>query len=129
MNNKIMKIFLIILIFLSIFSILSQNVYATIDEQMKQADDFLNAGKNPTDKPLDEKNIREASEQIYNILLTIGIVIAVIVAAVLGIQFMLGGLEEQAKVKESLIPFIIGCVVIFGAFGIWRAVASVLKNI
>ena len=31
----------------------------------------------------------------------------------------------QTKVKESMIPFIIGCVVVFGAFGIWKAVVLV----
>ena len=33
---------------------------------------------------------------------------------------MLSEAEGQAKVKEMLIPFIIGCVIVFGGFGIWK---------
>ena len=41
-----------------------------------------------------------------------------IVGVVLGIQFITGSVEAKSKVKESLIPYFTGCVVIFGAFGI-----------
>ena len=37
---------------------------------------------------------------------------------------MLGSIEEKANIKESLIPFVIGCIVVFGAFGIWRIFVS-----
>ena len=67
--------------------------------------------------------------QIYNILLAIGTVIAVIIGAILGIQFMVGSMDDKAKVKESLIPFVIGCVIIFGAFGIWKIVATILQDV
>lgn len=33
---------------------------------------------------------------------------------------MLGGAEGQAKVKEMLIPFVVGCVIVFGGFGFWK---------
>ena len=38
---------------------------------------------------------------------------------------MLGSIEEKAQVKEALIPFIIGCIVVFGAFGIWKIVTQI----
>lgn len=57
---------------------------------------------------------------IYNILLIIGMAVAVVIASILGIKFMIGSMEEKAQIKESLIPFIIGCIVVFGAFGIWK---------
>ena len=47
--------------------------------------------------------------------------------AILGIQFITGSVEQKAKVKDSLIPFIVGCVAIFGAFGIWKLVITLLK--
>ena len=54
---------------------------------------------------------------------------AVVVAAYLGIKFITSSVEEQAKVKESLIPFVVGCVVIFGAFGIWKLVTNLLETL
>lgn len=59
-------------------------------------------------------------DDLYNLFLMAGIVIAVIIGAFLGIKFMTEGIEGKAKIKEALIPFCIGCIVIFGAFGIWR---------
>ena len=69
------------------------------------------------------------SNNVYNILLFIGLAIAIIIGLVLGIQFMVGSVEQKAKVKDSLLPYIIGCIVIFGAFGIWKLVLTILENI
>lgn len=72
--------------------------------------------------------MKEGSDLLFNSLLTIGTVAAVIVGAVLGIQFMVGSVEQKAKIKDSLIPYVAGCIVIFGAFGIWKLVITILNN-
>ena len=59
---------------------------------------------------------------------TIGVIVAVIGIIFLGIKYMTGAAEEQAKVKETLIPFVIGCIVVFGAFAIWSAVVNIIQN-
>ena len=41
---------------------------------------------------------------------------------------MLGSVEEQTKVKESLVPFVIGCIVVFGAFGFWKLFVEIGNN-
>ena len=35
---------------------------------------------------------------------------------------------EKAKTKEMLIPYIAGCIVVFGAFGIWKLVVNLLTQ-
>ena len=42
---------------------------------------------------------------------------------------MAGSVEQKAKVKDSLVPYIVGCTVIFGAFGIWKLVVTILRGI
>lgn len=69
------------------------------------------------------------TNNVYNILLFIGLTLVIIVGVVLGIQFMTGSVEQKAKVKDSLVPYIAGCIVIFGAFGIWKLVLTILENI
>lgn len=91
------------------------------------ADNFVNQGKTDADNTLDMEALNNASDLVYNTLLILGTCIAVIIAVVLGIQFITGSVEQKVKVKESLIPFVIGCVVIFGAFGIWRLVIVILR--
>lgn len=69
---------------------------------------------------IDQTQMQESIDTIYTVLLYIGIALSVIIGAILGIKFMLGTVEEQAKVKETLIPYALGCIVVFGAFGIWK---------
>lgn len=91
------------------------------------ADDFIQEGQNGTTVTPSNDDIKSVSDDIYFILLTIGIVAAVIVGGILGIQFMLASAEDKAKIKEALIPYVIGCIVVFGAFTIWKIVVEVLS--
>ena len=119
------KIFFILIIF--ILMICSTHIVqaTTISNIIQGADGFITNGSS-TDVIATDK-LKSASDIIYNILLILGTIIAVIVGAVLGIQFIMGSVEQKAKVKDSLIPFIVGCVVIFGAFGIWKLVITILR--
>lgn len=46
----------------------------------------------------------------------------------MGINFVMGGIEEKSEIKAMLIPYIIGCIVVFGAFAIWKAVVDILQS-
>lgn len=52
-----------------------------------------------------------------------------LVGTIIGIQFMVASAEDKAKVKEALIPYVIGCAVIFGAFTIWSIAVNLGQNI
>lgn len=99
----------------------------TPDEIIKEAENFRNEG-NAT-MPIDGDNIQRGSSSLYNILLSIGIFLAVAIGMYLGVKFMLSNAEDKAKVKEALIPYIAGCIVIFGAFIIWKLAITLLSGI
>lgn len=99
------------------------------DDIFDIGDNFLNEGKNASNNIIEDEAAKTEFNRIYNILFGIGIALSVIIGAVLGIKFMLGTVDEQAKVKEMLMPYIIGCVVIFGAFGIWKLMINIFSNI
>jgi len=44
---------------------------------------------------------------------------------IIGIQFIIGSVDEKAKIKETLVPYVIGVFIIFSAFGIWKIVMSI----
>ena len=46
----------------------------------------------------------------------------------LGWNLYTGGNSKKAQIKENIIPYVIGCVIIFGAFGIWKIVLTVLQS-
>ena len=72
-----------------------------------------------------ERKFKEAIDTLYGILLGIATVVAVAVGAVIGIKMMTESTEGKAKVKEALAPFVIGCIVVFGAFTIWKIVIEI----
>ena len=75
---------------------------------------------------MDTTSLKGFSDTIYNILLTLGVIVAVVFAIILGIQYVMAAAEDKAQIKEAMIPFIIGCIVVFGAFAIWKALVTIL---
>lgn len=125
---KIISIILIIFLLINYIPTIS-NATSIIDNVFSDGKGFLDT---PTDSNIKNKvdgvNIIKTSKNIYNILMTIGIIVATIIILVLGIQFMTGSIEQKAKVKEMLIPFIVGCIVVFGSLGIWKLVVSIISS-
>ena len=66
---------------------------------------------------------------IVNMLTTAGIVIAVIVLLILGIKYMMGSASEKAEYKKTMIPYLVGAILIFGASAITKVVVSLGSNI
>lgn len=124
MNTKFFKIILILFIIFMIFINVNNVQAAGVSDIISGGDSFIEAGKNQN-VVIDTDKLQSASNTVYNILLVVGMCIAVVVSCILGIQFMIGSVEEKAKVKDALIPFIIGCIVIFGAFGIWKIFVNI----
>lgn len=60
--------------------------------------------------------------QIADILTTVGIVVAVIVILILGIKYMMGSASEKAEYKKTMIPYIVGAVLILGGSTIVKIV-------
>ena len=124
MIKKILLFFLIVVVFTCFVNI--NNVKAC-DNIISGADKFVNNGVASSETAINSGGLKDLSDSLYNVLLVVGICVAVIVGAILGIQFMAGSVEQKAKVKDSLIPFVVGCVIIFGAFGIWKLIITILK--
>ena len=119
LKTKIVSI-LLLLLCLNIIFLNINNVQASdISDVFSGGDSFIDAGKNEN-STISQTKIKNTSTMIYNILLGFGMSAAVIISGILGIKFMIGSIEEKAQIKEALVPFVIGCIVIFGAFGIWK---------
>lgn len=124
MKSNIVKIIFVLIILLMLFSINTEvHAWSGI---VQEGSEFLKAGESSSEAQIgDVTKLKDLSGYLYNILLAAGVVIAVVVATILGIQFMVGGAEGQAKVKEMLIPFVVGCIIVFGGFGFWKIAISI----
>lgn len=55
------------------------------------------------------------AKKITNLIWVLSIVIAVIVLMIIGVKYIIGGVQEKAEYKKSLIPVVVGIVVIVSA--------------
>lgn len=120
------KIIFVLLVLITILFININQVYAA-DGVFSQGQQFINQGvKNAS---VNTSQLDDSISFLYNTLLGIGTVLAVLVGMVLGIKYMTGSLEEKADLKQALVGYVVSCVVIFGAFGIWKIVINILSGI
>ena len=134
MTNKIAKIIIKIIIIALIFQIITTPVASAKgfwSEIFQSGKEFIGDGKGEVRKnpAINEDEVNALNGKIYYGLMALGICLAVIIGAILGIKIMWGSIEQQVKAKEMLIPYAIGCIVIFGAFGIWKLFINIFAKI
>lgn len=74
-------------------------------------------------------SIKNLGGKILNIIQVVGSVVAVLVLVVLGIKYMMGSTEEKAEYKKTLIPYVIGAILIFAASNIASMVYKAASGI
>lgn len=119
--HKTIKVFISVIIFIMLINYFPIKSFA---DWVGDAESFLDAGDGTV--AIDREQLHNASNDIYNMLTSIGMIISVIVGIILGIIYMMSSATDKAKVKESLMPYLVGSFVIFGAFGIWKILINTL---
>lgn len=126
MNKKILVIFIIFI--LLIFAINVTNTYAgDLGDVISGGKGFVDSSKG--DIEIDSSKLSQTSKSVYNILLMISFIVVAVVGIILGMKFMMAGVDEKAKANESLVIFFIGCIVVYGAFGIWKVLVTALSSL
>ena len=103
----------------------NDNAEESLEEVITDGNRFTSTGE----LKLDPDNLQNFSRTMYNILLAVGVAVAVIVGAIIGIKLMVAPIEERAEAKKLLVPYVAGCVVVFAGFGIWQLVVTILQGI
>ena len=111
--KKISKALSILLVAFILISVVTPVLAVGPDPSGYQGNNSIN-----TDK------IDSLGNQIITIVSTIGSIASVVVLIVLGIKYMMGSAEEKAEYKKTLLPYVIGAVLIFAA----STIAGVVFN-
>jgi len=125
--KKAKKILTCICLIMLILLIPTNQSYA-LSELISGAQSFITTGEGLQNNALDQSSVIDMSNKILSVLIPFGSVAAVLVGAYLGIKFMAGSAEDKANVKEILIPYVVGCIIVFGGFTIWKLVVQVLAK-
>ena len=110
MNKKVLRVITIICTVLVMICI-STPIFAALDptglngQISNDVNSFDNIGKN-----------------IVGAIRAIGTIISVGVLMVLGIKYMMGSSEEKAEYKKTMIPYLIGAILLFAASNIAQMV-------
>lgn len=111
--TKILTVILLVAIMMTMFTTMAKagntddTVGTLFNKEASNTEGLVNVGGN-----------------IVSIITTIGIIVAVIVLLVLGIKYMMGSAAEKAEYKKTMIPYLVGAVLIFGASAIAKAVIA-----
>ena len=110
----------------TVFKLSENNGGEGADDFVGDADKFIEAG---TTEWVKTDELQKFSQSLYGILFAVGVVIAVIMGMILGIKLMTSPIDQKAEAKKLLIPYVAGCVIVFGAFGIWKLVVTIMQQL
>lgn len=97
-----------------------------VEDAINDADKFVSSGNTEF---VNDVTLQSFSQNMYGILLAVGVVIAVIIGTILGIKLMIAPIEERVEAKKLLVPYVVGCIVVFGAFGTWKLIVTIMQGL
>ena len=116
---KTKKIVTAILICIAVITIFIPVVNATINPNNYKPGDLTAADYN---KPM------KLASTILSSITIVGVVISIIMVMVLGIKYMMGSLEEKAEYKKTMIPMLIGAILLFCSSTLVSIIYSVITK-
>ena len=116
MNKTTIKVISIILTIVTVLMVLTVPAFA----ENYTPGSFT--GTNGTVNGLNK--VADTGNKIITVIRTVGMIVAVVILMVLGIKYMMGSAEEKASYKKTMMPYIVGAILIFGA----SALAQVIYN-
>lgn len=130
MKKTIKKMLSIIIIFLIIYNIpLYSKATSGFDDIINSGNSFLEAGNSSITITPTEDGLQKISNFVSNVLLTVALGVTVISTAIMALNFTIQSVEDKAKIKEAMIPWVVGIFVSFGAYGIWKITMSVFYQL
>lgn len=114
--DKVLSVLMIVVM----LACVSTTVFAKLD--VSNISDDANIGNAET-------TMASLGSQILTIVTNVGIILAVVLIAILGIKYMMGSTEEKAEYKKSMIPYIVGAILVFGASTVAKVVVNFADSI
>ena len=116
MKNSLIILSKIIIIF-TFFSI----VFYIFNNNYTYAEEFNVDVYKPNTTKIDQKGeskIQDVGQSIVGAVRILGSFMSVFALIIIGIKYMTGSIEEKAEYKKTLLPYFIGCIMVFGIINI-----------
>ena len=70
----------------------------------------------------------ELGQKIIGGITVVGIVVSVVVVMILGIKYMVGSVEQKAEYKKTMMPILIGMILLFGTSWIIKILYEIVPS-
>lgn len=130
MKKKISFIFIITMICITIFPYIVSAAEIFVTQDVVKVADDLGLGKLDDYKGNgeDSEKFKSKVEGILSIIQMVGVILSVIILILIGIKYMLGSVEEKAEYKKSLIPYLIGALMVFSVTTLPQIIYKFVQN-
>ena len=120
---KLVSILLIAMVIVSGMATISLAAGGSGSDSASTVDGLFQGGS------ADTSGLESVGTNLVDIITTVGIIVAVIVLLIIGIKYLMGSASEKAEYKKTMIPYLVGAVIIFGASAIAKAVIAMSESI
>ncbi len=103
--KKTMKLMSIVII-VAMLCMISSNVFASMLQPGEITPSYNNSATS---------ELTGIAGRVMGLIRNIAVIAGVILLAIIGIKFMLGSPEEKSEYKKSLVPLVIGIIIVMAA--------------
>lgn len=114
------KIFIIMITIIMILLLIIPN--------MVFADD-ITTGMGDIYKTPDSDFINVRAGKILGVVQTVGTGIAIIMLIVIGVKYMIASAQEKAQLKDTLMPYLIGAILLFAGTNILSIIVNFINEV
>lgn len=123
MSTKTMKILTFIATVLIALTMLSTVAFAatnsdTVINQMQKEDIGSQSDQ-----------LSKLGGKVLSALQVIGFIAGAIILVVLGLKYMMGSLEEKAEYKKTMIPYLVGAIIVIAAPTLAKGIFSMIQSL
>lgn len=125
-NKKLLVIIIIFILAIIIFSSISEvQAMDILEESFNSSQNFINNGKSEI---INYKNVYKIINFLYNFVMAIGIIGAIIVGMIIGIRIIFGSIDEKADSKHLLVPYLAILIIMSLTLTLWKFGLNLLYN-
>ena len=124
MSTKTMKILTFIATVLIALTMLSTVVFAAVD-----SDGVINQMQKENINASQSQQLSSLGGKILSALQIIGFIAGVVILGVLGLKYMMGSLEEKAEYKKTMIPYLVGAIIVIAAPTLAKGIFSMIQSL
>lgn len=106
-NKSIMILIIFILLICMIPTVSNADTYTPIPDPTTNYDNYAPG------EVTDATKLQKLGNAIVGIIQVIGSGVSVVVLVIIGIKYMIGTVEEKAQYKQTLVPYLVGAVLLF----------------